>query len=50
MELTEKCQQAFKRIKDILTSELFLTPFDPKAGLILVSATSNIGIGAIFLQ
>ena len=34
----------------MLTSELFLTHFDPKAELILVSDASNIGIGTVLLH
>ena len=46
----EKCQETFQRIKDVLTSELFLTYFDSKVKLILVSDTNNVGIGAMFLH
>ena len=50
MELTEKCQEAFERIKDMLMSGIFFTHFDPKVELILASDTSKVGIGAVLLQ
>ena len=40
----------FQRIKDVLTSELFLTYFDSKVELNLPNNASNVGIGAVLLQ
>ena len=50
MELNWKCQEVFRRIKDMLTSEQFLTHFDLNVELILARDVSNVGIGAVLLH
>ena len=45
---TETFQEAFQRIKDVLTSELFLTHFDPKVELILAIDASNVIVVVLF--
>ena len=47
---TTECQEAFNKIKEALTSNLFLTHFDPKLDLIVASDASSYGIGACILH
>ena len=47
---TPECQTAFEKIKEILTSELFLTHIDPKLPTIVASDASSYGIGACILH
>ena len=47
---TTECQAAFEKIKTTLTSELFLTHFDPKLNIIVASDASSYGIGACILH
>ena len=41
---------AFERLKEVLTSELFLTHYNPDLDIIVTSDTSAYGIGAFFLH
>ncbi|XP_065075510.1 uncharacterized protein K02A2.6-like [Ochlerotatus camptorhynchus] len=41
-----QCQQAFDRFKQILTSDLLLTHFDPKKEIIVSADASSVGLGA----
>ena len=43
---TPECQTAFYQIKKALTSDLFLTHYDPKLEIIVASDTSSYGVGA----
>ena len=47
---TTECQAALEKIKTTLTSELFLTHFDPKLNIIVASDASSYGIGACILH
>ena len=47
---TPECQTAFEKIKTTLTSELFLTHFDPKLNIIVASDANSYGIGACILH
>ena len=42
---TPECQTAFEQIKKALTSDLFLTHYDPKLEIIVESDASSYGIG-----
>ena len=50
MEYDWKMTRSFQKKKDVLSSELFLMHFDPRAVVILASDVNNIGISAVFLQ
>ena len=45
-----ECESAFQKIKDTLTSELFLTHFNPQLPVIVASDASSYGIGACILH
>ncbi|XP_026441996.1 uncharacterized protein K02A2.6-like, partial [Papaver somniferum] len=47
---TKGCKQAFKDIKEKLTSDLFLVHFDPKVDIIVASDASSHGVGACILH
>ncbi|PIO60823.1 integrase core domain protein [Teladorsagia circumcincta] len=47
---SQECQNAFERAKDILTSPLLLTHYDPKLDLIVAADASDYGIGAVILH
>ena len=47
---TPQCQTAFEKIKETLTSELFLTHFNPELKTIVASDASSFGIGACILH
>ena len=49
-EWTTECQAAFEEIKKILTSNLFLSHFNPELDIIVASDTSQYGIGACLLH
>uniref|UniRef100_A0A914HNG7 RNA-directed DNA polymerase n=1 Tax=Globodera rostochiensis TaxID=31243 RepID=A0A914HNG7_GLORO len=44
---SEECQRTFLKLKEILTSELLLTHYDPKLELIVAADASEYGIGAV---
>lgn len=46
---TQECQEAFQEIKNVLTSD-FLTYYDPKKEIVVVSDASAYGIGACILH
>ncbi|XP_055622017.1 uncharacterized protein K02A2.6-like [Toxorhynchites rutilus septentrionalis] len=43
---TAECQQALEKFKEILSSDLLLTHYDPKLEIIVSADASSIGIGA----
>ncbi|XP_058456872.1 uncharacterized protein K02A2.6-like [Malaya genurostris] len=43
---TTECQQAYERFKQILTSDLLLTHYDPKKEIIVSADASSVGVGA----
>ncbi|XP_058465077.1 uncharacterized protein K02A2.6-like [Malaya genurostris] len=43
---TTECQRAFERFKQILTSDLLLTHYDPKKEIIVSADASSVGVGA----
>lgn len=47
---TKECEQAFKKIKEKLTSDLFLVHFNPKLDIIVASDASTHGVGACILH
>ena len=47
---TPECQTAFDQIKKALTSDLFLTHYDPKLEIIVASDTSSYGVGSCILH
>jgi hypothetical protein len=47
---TQECEEAFKKIKDILTSDLFLAHYNPKHEIVVASDASAYGIGACILH
>ena len=47
---TKECEQAFLEIKNKLTSDLFLTHFDPNLDIIVASDASTHGVGACILH
>ena len=49
-EWTPECHRAFEKIKEILTSDLFLTHFNPDLEIIVASDASSYGIGACILH
>ncbi|CAD6198484.1 unnamed protein product [Caenorhabditis auriculariae] len=49
-EWSPECQDAFKRVKDVLASPLLLTHFDPTLDIIVAADASDYGIGAVILH
>ena len=49
-EWTPECQEAFIKIKEVLTSDLFLTQYNPDLDIIVASDTNLYGIGACILH
>ena len=47
---TKECEQAFREIKNKLTSDLFLTHFDPNLDIIVASDASTHNVGACILH
>ena len=47
---TAECQEAFERIKKKLTSDLFLTHYNPNLDTMVASDTSLYGVGACILH
>ena len=47
---TKECEQAFREIKEKLTSDLFLTHFDPNLEIIVASNASTHGVWACILH
>ena len=47
---TPECQTAFGEIKKALTSDLFLTHYDPKLEITVASDASSYGVGACILH
>ena len=47
---TPECQTAFDQIKEALTSDLFLTPYDPKLDIIVASDASSYGVDSCILH
>ena len=47
---TPECQTAFDQIKKALTSDLFLTHYDPKLKIIVTSNASSYGVGVCILH
>ncbi|XP_026441989.1 uncharacterized protein K02A2.6-like, partial [Papaver somniferum] len=47
---TSECKMAFEKLKEVLTSELFLTHYNPKLDIIVASDASAYGIGACILH
>ena len=49
-DLSTECQEAFDKIKELLTSDLFLTHFNPNLELIVACDTCSYGVGACILH
>ena len=47
---TTECQTAFIKLKEVLTSDLFLTHFNPNLDIIVATDASSYGIGACILH
>ena len=47
---TMKCQEALKKIKGMLTSDFFLTHYNPKKEIIVASVVSSYGIGTCIMH
>ncbi|XGW17404.1 hypothetical protein V3C99_002198, partial [Haemonchus contortus] len=46
-EWNSECETAFERAKEVLTSDLLLTHYDPKLPIIVAADASDYGIGAV---
>jgi transposase InsO family protein len=46
-EWNTKCEQAFQKIKEILSSDLLLTHYDPSLEIVVAADASESGIGAV---
>lgn len=46
----EKCKENFKKFKEILTSDICLTQFNPELPIIVAGDASNDGLGAIIMH
>ena len=44
---SNECQESFDKFKQILSSDLLLTHFNPKLPIIIAGDASNVGIGAV---
>ena len=49
-EWTPECQKAFVKIKEVLTSDSFLTHYNPDLDIIVASDASSYGIGVCILH
>lgn len=49
-EWTTKHEETFKKLKDVLASDLVLTHFDPKKDIVLASDASKDGMGAALMH
>ncbi|PIO72465.1 hypothetical protein TELCIR_05612 [Teladorsagia circumcincta] len=47
---TSKCEEGFRRVKEVLTSDLLLTHSDPCLEIIVAADASDYGIGAVVLH
>ena len=47
---TPECRESFEKIKKILTSDLYLTHYDPTLDIIVASDVSSYGIGACIVH
>lgn len=46
----ETCQQHFTKLKNIMSSDLLLTPYNPKLDIIVAGDASQHGIGAVIMH
>ena len=45
-----ECERGFKKVKELLWSDLLLAHFNPASNLIVAADASSYGIGAVLLQ